>query len=236
MGGVPGASALGDGAEPSDPLMRMLAGLKPGSGSGFTPGSGGGAGGTPPLFPSAPSASNDLSSMFPPAHNIQVQPKPKSTLARLLPLLRALSTLMLVLFFVLYAEPIAYAQRTLISPTDGADGSAQSADVNQWTRWAGLRYSSGWLEAHGVQGVVRLFFSLLSPSIKYTNLHSPCTAHFLHIPHPQSHPPPPLTLPLPPPTIPTLFHHVIRHALPPHEHTELGRGEFEVDKGWTGDA
>jgi hypothetical protein len=86
----------------------------------------------------------------------QAPPRPRTLVQKIVPLLHALSTILLLAFFVIYAEPIRYAQRPLLEN--------ESAEVSRWRRWAEL----GWRDSRG-GGIQSVVSARLAPSLRDPN-------------------------------------------------------------------
>ncbi|KDQ17523.1 hypothetical protein BOTBODRAFT_29704 [Botryobasidium botryosum FD-172 SS1] len=150
MGGVPppsGGDAAGAAPPSSDPFANLLAQFAAGAGGepGAMPPNMGGMGGLggmmgmgmPPFAGGGPPQAQ------------QTPPKPKTLFQKLSPLLHLLSTVLLVVYFVLYAEPARY--------DDGAQ--AVIPIQGRWQRWAALATRPS--DVFGVQ-VVPIFWSFVT--------------------------------------------------------------------------
>jgi len=123
--------------------------------------------GDPPglVDPSAPLIDNPFASLmgltgpdggqFPPPglqHFPMEEPKPKSFLQRVLPLLHLTTIWCLLAYFILWAEPKTYVE----AATGGSQSKWDTAGL--WRRWAELGQKGTVLKTFRVQIVVRFFF------------------------------------------------------------------------------
>jgi hypothetical protein len=131
---------------PGGPLGEMLGGL-----------GGEGGGGIPPALKNlglgAPMGAAPAPGFAQMGPTLSSPPGPKSFLVRCLPLLHIIATVMLCLWFVVFAEPAAYAV---------ARAEELVSDQGMWGRWAILAKRES--ESFGVHPMVSLWLVTCRPS------------------------------------------------------------------------